>query len=116
MEENQMKNIVVLKNLPSNIVEEAIIVLKQNKKTRLPKYAKENTEEDEKVKKGKDKNPKEYIIKEAEMVIANYISNIETSKSKTIKTSIRLEKKYKRLKWLTFALLGTILINIFLNI
>ena len=32
MEESKLKNMVVLKNLPSNLVEEAIIVLKSNKK------------------------------------------------------------------------------------
>ena len=31
MNENKMKNMVVLKNLPSNIVEEAYVVLKPNK-------------------------------------------------------------------------------------
>ena len=32
MNQGGLKNMVVLKNLPSNIVEEAIIVLKTNKK------------------------------------------------------------------------------------
>ena len=32
MNPNQMKNMIVLKNIPSNIVEEAIIILKNNKK------------------------------------------------------------------------------------
>ena len=32
MEVSNMKNMVVLKNLPSNIVEEAFVVLKANKK------------------------------------------------------------------------------------
>ena len=31
MQKNNVKNIVVLKNLPSNIVEEAIVILKSNK-------------------------------------------------------------------------------------
>lgn len=34
METSNMKNIVVLKNLPSNIVEEAIVILKGNKKNK----------------------------------------------------------------------------------
>ena len=34
METSNLKNMVVLKNLPSNIVDEAIIVLKANKKTK----------------------------------------------------------------------------------
>ena len=31
MQANKLKNIVILKNLPSNIVEEAIVILKSNK-------------------------------------------------------------------------------------
>ena len=34
METSKLKNMVVLKNLPSNIVDEAIIVLKANKKVK----------------------------------------------------------------------------------
>ena len=38
MEENKMKNLIVLKNLPSNIIEEAFIVLKDNKKVKNIEY------------------------------------------------------------------------------
>ena len=34
MDINNMKNVVVLKDLPSNIVDEAIILLKQNQKNK----------------------------------------------------------------------------------
>ena len=34
MESSKLKNMVVLRNLPSNIVDEAIIVLKTNKKVK----------------------------------------------------------------------------------
>ena len=34
MESSNLKNMVVLKNLPSNIVDEAIIILKASKKIR----------------------------------------------------------------------------------
>ena len=40
MDIGQMKNMVVLKNLPSNIVEEAIVVLKPNKKVKNVQYIK----------------------------------------------------------------------------
>ena len=33
-----MRNIVMLKDLPSNLVEEAIVVLKQNQKIKKPEY------------------------------------------------------------------------------
>lgn len=34
METSNMKNMVILKNLPSNLVEEAIVILKSSKKVR----------------------------------------------------------------------------------
>ena len=34
METSNMKNMVVLKNLPSNLVEEAIVILKSSKKVK----------------------------------------------------------------------------------
>ena len=43
MEVSNMKNIVVLKNLPSNIVEEAIIILKTNKEAKRLEYIEKNS-------------------------------------------------------------------------
>ena len=43
MEASNMKNMVVLKNLPSNLVEEAIVILKSSKKVKkLEKIDKNN--------------------------------------------------------------------------
>ena len=43
MNSEKMKNMIILKNLPSNIVDEAIIVLKDNKKAKsLKKLEKQN--------------------------------------------------------------------------
>lgn len=96
MDNGQMKNMVVLKNLPSNIIEEAIIILKANKKVKNIEYSKKNEIN------GKPSNQGEgYIVKEAEMVIANYLCQIE-QKNKT--NGVHLEKKYNRLKYLSFAL------------
>ena len=74
MEASKMKNMVVLKNLPSNIIDEAIIVLKTSKKVKkLQKVEKnKNSASSEKTKKDKD-----YIVKEAEMLVNSYISKIE---------------------------------------
>ena len=67
---SQMKNMIVLKDLPSNIVDEAIVILKNNAKVKnrqaiengnLDKF-KENSNIDY-----------DYLIKEAEFVIENYI-------------------------------------------
>ena len=47
MSQGNLKNMVVLKNLPSNIVEEAIVILKSNKKVRqVEKIEKNKTKED----------------------------------------------------------------------
>ena len=95
MKESNLKNMVILKNLPSNLVEEAIVILKSSKKVK--KYEKiENKNkhnQNSEIKKEKD-----YILKEAEMLIQEYISKLEKeTEQKTIKT-IKDSKKYKRLK------------------
>lgn len=102
MNENKMKNMVVIRNLPSNIVEEAYIVLKPNQK--LKKQVESSAEE--------QKNVSDYVVKEAEMVLNNYISNIEeTKKGKTSETR-KIERKYKKLKNITLILAGITILNI----
>lgn len=111
MNNDNMKNIVVLKDLPSNMVEEAIVILKPNIKLEQEEKKKEN------IKVGaKSKNTsKDYIIKEAQEVISQYISNLEKPKQLE-KTNKKLIAKYNRIKTLTilFALVGAfgIIINL----
>ena len=78
MKENDFKNTIVLKNIPSNFVEEAIIVLKENKEARrLQKIEnKKRVEEDIFLKQ------KDYVIKEAEFVISSYIETQEIKDDK----------------------------------
>ncbi|MBQ9298557.1 MAG: hypothetical protein IJ223_06000 [Clostridia bacterium] len=97
MDIGQMKNMVVLKNLPSNIVEEAIVILKPNQKVKNIQYIKkvEGTEKQE-------KNKNEYILKEAELLINNCIAELERPiKAKSKKD---FQKKYKVQKYISFAL------------
>lgn len=94
MQTNDVKNIVILKNLPSNIVEEAIVILKSNKYAKkLQKIEKNNNKELE----HKESDGKEYIIKEAEAILSSYMRKIEDKKNieKPNKTVI---EKYKKLK------------------
>lgn len=95
MESSNMKNMVVLKNLPSNLVEEAIVILKTNKKVRkLEKVDKNNKYKNkESITKEKD-----YILKEAEMLVSNYINKLENSGKPKQNTIIQANKKYIRLK------------------
>ena len=108
MEISQMKNIVVLKNLPSNIVDEAIIILNNSYKAKkLQKI--ESKQENSNFSKSEEGN-KEQIIKEAEMVIANYISNLERPRQFNSKSYKNLIKKYKNLRKVTaFFAITTIL-------
>ncbi len=110
--EDKMKNIVVLKNLPSNLVEEAIVILKCDKKRTecIKKHIKNNSLQ--KDIKTMDK-PNDYIVKEAEMVISNYISNIENQKlTKTKRDNKKLEKKYKIMQIATVVMAIVLILNI----
>ena len=97
MDIEQMKNIVVLKNLPSNIVDEAIVVLKQNKKVKNIQYSRKNGERE-----GIEKNDNKYIVKEAELLINKYIKDVEEKSN--IKKVTNLEKKYNIQKYISFGL------------
>ena len=80
METSNMKNIIVLKNLPSNIIDEAIIIFKETQKITEKELIKEKNNTSQKsIEKYKSK---EMIINEAEMVINSYIKVIEKNKEK----------------------------------
>ena len=101
MNASNMKNIVILKNLPSNLVEEAIVVFKENKKVKKYQYIDaEKGMEENKIKNTNniylEEEKNKYIVKEAEMVISNYISKIETPSSKSKNNIKRIENKYKK--------------------
>lgn len=99
METSNMKNMVVLKNLPSNIVDEAIIVPKTNKKVKkLQKIEKKRTQNDE-----GEKKDKQYILKEAEMLVNKYISDIEKNDKKNIFNK-GAKEKYNKLKKYSIAI------------
>ena len=119
MNNQGLKNIVVLRDLPSNLIEEAIIVLKENKK--IHKYQISNLENKNKInnknKIDKTKNKKdnknnvnqkhdvknlggyidnkEYIIKEAEMVLEEYTEKLEQKSVHWKSNAKKLEKRYK---------------------
>lgn len=109
MEVNKMKNIVVLKNLPSNLIDEAFVIFKPNKKVKMQDYIEQQPQGKEVKTKS---NERDYMIKEAEMVISNYLSNIEKSKQMKSLTIKQLEARYKKLKILTYLLGTTIIINL----
>jgi len=109
MEKSQMKNTVVLKNLPSNLIEEAIVIFKSKKNAKKFEYI----EKKETVQKDKNNtDSKDYIIKEAESVISNYINSIEHMNNKANQNSNI--KKYKKLKFYSIVVTIAFLIALFL--
>ena len=123
MDISNMKNIIVLKNLPSNLVDEAIVVLKQNKK--IKKYQYVDSESNKNVNdKGKSKKiyvtdekfSNEHILKEAEMIISSYISRIENNSNKSKKEINQIEKKYRKSIRLNFLLMFTTIVSIMISI
>ena len=115
MQTSNLKNMVVLKNLPSNIVDEAIIILKPNKKIKklevVDKNRNINTEEAE-------NKTETYILREAEMLVSSYISKLEKANTKE-KRSYVSKEKYIRLKKYsivsTIMLIASIIINFAYN-
>ena len=73
---SQMKNIVVLKDIPSNIVDEAIVILKAN--TNLKNKVLENKGTN-KLNESSNKNY-DFVVNEAENVIKDYIKSMEKTK------------------------------------
>ena len=118
MDTSNLKNIVVLKDLPSNLVEEAIVVLKENQK--MQKVQLIDIEEKQKQiqsiseEKNTHEKSKDYIIKEAQMLIAEYISKIENRNKKENQSIQKLKKKCKRLKTINSILISCLAVSIIL--
>lgn len=111
MESSKLKNIVMLKNLPSNIIEEAIIIFKEP----------QNIKEKELIEKGNKINnsdlqtkSKQYILNEAEMLVSNYVNKIENSK-KNEQEEKNIKIKYKRLKKYNIILMISLIFSLIIN-
>ena len=97
MNQSGLKNMVVLRNLPSNIVEEAIVILKTNKKIiQNEKVDKSISNKEKKIVNIHKEN--DYILKEAEMLFTNYITGLEQKKKERNEIQKKINKKCKKLK------------------
>ena len=104
---NNMKNIVVLKNLPSNLVDEAIVILKSNKNARKLERAQKNVTSNN----FKAEQDSSYVIKEAESVISSYISKMEKGKKVKISNN-NIETKYRKIKLYSIFVSGILVLCI----
>ena len=106
METSKMKNMVVLKNLPSNMVEEAIIIFKENSKIKTKDVINKSNKLNQ-----VQGNSKDIIFKEAEMLINDYVKRVEVEKNKNIfdkKISNNFLKKYSIIITILFIISLTI--------
>ena len=86
-----MKNVVVLRNLPSNLIEEAFVVVKSKNVARsLERIDGKNENID---RKNKDDG---YIVREAESVLSSYVSLVEKKDEKKI--ALGIKRRYNMLK------------------
>lgn len=118
MDTSNLKNIVILKNLPSNLVEEAFVVLKENQKIKklelIDKDVKGEKTNKNAIQNNKQ-NSKDYIINEAQNLIAEYILKIENKNKKENKSLQTLKRKYKFLKTINHILLAAFVISLISN-
>lgn len=91
MDKCKMKNVVVLRNLPSNLIEEAFVVVKSRKVAK-------NLERIDCKQNGFDDKCKDdgYIVREAESVLASYVRTVEKKDEKKIDLGVK--RRYNMLK------------------
>ena len=121
MNSENIKSIIILKDLPSNFIDEAIFVVKNKKEAKnlnnqdllsnknkvIQGYM--NEEDLKKIEKI-NKEGRSYIVKEAEFVVNGYINKLDKSlEEKKVKN---IERKYKRTKILNFILGTTIVVSL----
>lgn len=102
MDISKMRNIVILKNLPSNLVDEAFVVLKKNQKIKKLEYVENKFD---RFSENADRESEdEYVVKEAELIISNYINTLENQDFIGGKRNSDLNNKYKKLKKFSYTL------------
>lgn len=111
MEISNMKNMVILKKLPSNIVDEAFIILKKNIKLKDLEHV------ENKILKSSDiqeKNTKGYILKEAEMLVCSYADKLKKTEKNENQNKV-LIKKYNRLKICNLVISVSLFVSLVIN-
>jgi len=97
------KNIIRIKDFPSNTIDEAILILKKNK--RAKKFECSSKFKNSNYKKDMDED---IAVKEAEFIISDYIDKNENNKKS------RTSKKIRRLRATNFALFILLIVSIIL--
>lgn len=104
MGNNKIKNTIVLRGMASNLVDEAIVILKPHvkiKKTQGIKNIREKI------------ISKELILKEAEHIVEEYVNKITLDDIK--REQIKMRQKIKILKLVSITFLILLLITVFIK-
>ena len=99
-----MKNIIVIKDLPSNIIDEAIVILKDNKAKKINNSNRDNNE-----------HINNNIVDEAQKIISEYVDRIEKNKREKFYEKNKM-KKYNKLKIITVLFGIAFIISFVLNL
>ncbi len=107
MQNSKLKNSIVLRGMASNVVDEAIVILKPNIKIKNMQRVKKSIDKTE-------STTKELIVKEAENVINEYVNKLN---EKPIKSKIsKLENKIKILKITNIMFFVILIISVLIKI
>ena len=112
MDISTMKNMIILKNLPSNLADEAIIVLKENTKIKNKDLVDRKNIEKSKLKEIKKKD--DYIVKEAESIVTDYLNKIEKNNNSKFLDK-KANDKYKKIKVYNKVITVVAIISIIIN-
>ena len=104
MENNKIKNTIVLRGMASNVVDEAIVILKPNVKIKKTQGIKNIREKS---------TSKELILKEAENIISEYVNRISTEELE--KEKIILKKKLLKNRIISFSFLILLIITLIIK-
>lgn len=104
MQNSRLKNSIVLKGMASNVVDEAIVILKPNVKIKKMEHTKNFKEKS---------NTKDYILKEAENVILEYINKI--NQDNILHEKKKLEKRIKKLHLINITFFGLLIMLVILG-
>lgn len=112
MKISQMKNIIVLKDLPSNLVDEAIVILKNGSRVKNKEIVEKSSNQS--AWQNQEGNS-DIALKEAEYIVKNYMQTLE--KPKESAPSVRKMKlQYQKLKLCTIFLALTAIVGIIISV
>lgn len=100
---DKMRNMIRIKDVPSNTIEEAIIILKENKKAKKYESSSKFKNMD-----SIDGDNNKHVIKEAELIISEYLEKNEDSNKNANKNKI------KKLRVANIVLLLSLIMSIIL--